>query len=249
MNSYNSAGGFMKKFIACLLAGLLVSCMSPDPRVTESSINNETFKWNYTSPLVYEDSRSTINLYPTGIQDSSFNDIYYKYAVDGDISAVKYLSENYDICFIDVINKNKSKLTFDLSKLKLVRNKKIYNFISPLDIPSRVKRLNPKGITKNVYNTVVIIAVTAAIIALCQKSHSAPSIPSFSSGPDFSINSGASGSDNKYGIFSSFFHKTKYHFSDCILESNIIQPLSNKTGIVFIKKGALGKGKTMIIYE
>jgi len=231
----------MKKFIICLLIGLQISCISADPKMTESNISNETFKWNYEKPIIYERENSVITIYLSDISGNIFSDIYYKYVVDGDVSALKYLSENYDICLINVFNKKKSAIEFDLTKLKLLKNNKSYKFISPLDIPSKVKRINPKGITKNVYNTVVIIAITAAVIALCKDSKSPPVFPTST---NFSTNS-SSGVQNDYeanGIFSNFFHKTKYKFNDCILDANTIPSLSNKSGIVFIKKGRLSNG-------
>lgn len=241
----------MKKLIACLLIGLQFNCMSADPKLTESNINDNTFKWNYDEFIKYDSDNLLITIYPSQVQDNIFNDLYYKYAVDGDVAAVKYLSENYEICFVVVYNKNKKECNFDLTKLQINNHKRSFKFISPLDMPSKIKRLNAKGITKNVYNTIVIIAITAAIIALCQKSNSIPNL-------NLPINITPNSNDStkkepndyqKYGIFSSFFHKTNYHYNDCIMDNNIVLPLSTKEGVVFIKKGCFKNKDLQLNYQ
>jgi len=246
-------GIYMKKLIACLLIGLQFNCMSADPKITETNINDNTFKWDYNKPIIYKNEDSLITIYPSKVADNIFDELYYKYVVDGNISAAKYLNDNYDVCFIVVYNKSEEELSFDLTKLKINNGKSSYKFISPLDMPLKVKRLNPKGITKNIYNTIVIIAVTAAIIALCRENKSLPNIPDISINPPSSVEKSSLAKEpnnyQKYGIFSSFFHKTEYNYTDCIIDENKISPLSTKEGILFIKKGSFKKKNLKLDYE
>jgi len=243
----------MRKLIVWSLIILHLGCISADPKETKYKVNDDSIQWNYNNPIHYENDRFLINLYLSNDTENIFTKIFYKYAVDGDKSALSYLSNNYDICLIDIHNKTNAELIIDLNKIKLLKDKISINVYSPLDIPAQIERLNPKGITKNIYNTIAAIIVTAAIIVLLsQGGAGCLSVPA---PQDSSLKSGRNEKKEekpddykKYGIFSSLFHKTDYDYDDCIIDTNIIQPVSHKSGLVFVKKGFINS-KIKIIYE
>jgi hypothetical protein len=65
----------MKKLIACLLIGLQFNCMSADPKLTESNINDKTFKWNYDEPIKYDGDNLLITIYSSQVQIMLFIDL------------------------------------------------------------------------------------------------------------------------------------------------------------------------------
>lgn len=205
---------------------LLSGCMSADPRESNLIISMGKFDWDCKHALVYETDSLRIRMVPSRDRDTIFNAIAHRYAVDRESSARSYLSDNYEVALLELKNKTRAEQIFYLDKLHLVYNDVILSPVSPVDLPSEVKRLNPKGISKNIYNSVVAITVLAAISSAL-----------FAMG-DGNMKPTGVEADVLYspGIWSSIFHKTHLSYEDLVLHKNLIGPNQSKSGIVFIPR-------------
>lgn len=200
--------------------------MSADPRESKLIVSMEKFDWDYEHALVYENDSLHIRMVPSRDRDTIFNAIARRYAVDRESSARSYLSDRYEVCLLELKNKTRAEQIFYLDKLHFVSNGVILSPVSPVDLPSEVRRVNPKGISKNIYNSVVAITVLAAISsALFAMS-------------DGNMKPTGVEADVLYspGIWSRIFHNTHFKYEDLILKKNPIGPNKSKSGIVFIPR-------------
>jgi hypothetical protein len=233
---------FMQRIISIILCILLVGCVSADPRRTNYSISISKYEWNYDNPLSFENELLAIRLIASKNSASVFDFITGRYVVMSESSAKKYLSNHYDICLIEVANKTNAEEIFYLNRLHLVYKDQDVSLISSVDLPSVVNRINPNGISKNIYNAIAIITITTAVVALVVLSHGhlplqGDSIPWPSAGPQKSDKE--SSKLEKEQLWSSLYHDTQFQYEDIIIDENPIASYSHKSGIVFIPKGKL----------
>lgn len=229
---------FMQRIISIILCILLVGCVSADPRRTNYSVSISKFEWNYDNPLSFENELLAIRLIASKNSASVFDFITGRYVVMGDSSAKKYLSNHYDICLIEVANRTNSEEIFYLNRLHLGYKDQDVSPISSVDLPSVVNRINPNGISKNIYNALAIITITTAVVALLVLSHGhAFNFLGHSAGPQKSDKE--SSKLEKEQLWSSLYHDTQFQYEDIIIDENPIASYSRKSGIVFIPKGKL----------
>jgi len=226
----------MKRNSIYMLLLLCISCVSADPGMTTCTINKDTFDWDYKNPVTFENDTFNVTMVINRNSRNIIKEIYYKYSMDGEPSAQNFLYDSYDICLIDVCNKSNAEEMFLLSRFSISGNNGSFYPLSPIDIPAEINRINPKGISKNVYNTLAVITVTAAVIVVAT---SVPTIPLPYHNESFLEKK------EKKELWSGMYHSTKYEYEDLIIDKNSIKPLSCKKGIIFIKKGAVAEGSRM----
>jgi hypothetical protein len=229
---------FMQRIISIILCILLVGCVSADPRRTNYSVSISKYEWNYDNPLSFENELLAIRLIASKNSANVFDFITGRYVVVSESSAKKYLSNHYDICLIEVANRTNAAEIFYLNRLHLVYKDQDVSPISSVDLPSVVNRINPNGISKNIYNAIAIITITTAVVALVVLSHGRFfNFPLPSAGPQKSDKE--SSKLEKEQLWSSLYHDTQFQYEDIIIDENPIASYSHKSGIVFIPKGKL----------
>ncbi len=213
--------------------------MSADPRESRLIVSMEKFDWDYKLALVYENDSLHIRMVPSRDSDTIFNAIANGYSVDKESSARSYLSDSYKVCLLELKNKTPAEQIFYLDKLHLVYEDVALSPVSPVDLPSELKRLNPKGISKNIYNSVVAITVLAAISSAL-----------FAMG-DGNMKPTGVEAEVLYspGIWSSIFHRTNLKYEDLILQKNPIGPNKSKSGIVFIPRAKYKAHEIKLLYR
>jgi hypothetical protein len=227
----------MQKIISIILVVLLTGCVSADPRKTDYSVSTSKYEWNYDKPLLFENELFAMRLITSKNSAGVFDFITDKYAVVSESSAKKYLSHHYDICLIEVANKTDAEEIFYLNGLHLLYKDQDVSPISSVDLPSAVNRLNPNGISKNIYNALAIITITTAVVAFFVLALRANlTLPA--AGPQKSDKE-SSDKLEKEELWSSLYHDTQFQCEDLIIDENPIASYSHKSGIVFIPKGKL----------
>jgi hypothetical protein len=238
----------MQKIFTIILCLLLIGCVSPDPRKKDYPISTGTYEWNYNYPLSFENELFAIRLLANKNSAGIFESIADRYAVASESSAARYLSRHYDICLLEVENKTDEEQIFYLNKLHLVYNGQNISPLSSFDVPSAVDRMNPQGISKNIYNVLVITTITAAVLGLIALT-GMEGIRGWGPGPSFGHDPPSSGSKEEE-LWSSLYHDTRFQYQDLIINENPIAPQSQKSGIVFIPKGKLKfDSRLHMVYE
>jgi hypothetical protein len=227
----------MQKIISIILCILLVGCVSADPRRTNYSVSISKYEWDYDNSLLFKNELFAIRLIASKNSAGVFDFITGRYVVTSESAAKKYLSNHYDICLIEVANRTNAEEIFYLNRLHLVYKDQDVAPISSVDLPSVVNRINPNGISKNIYNALAIITITTAVVALVVLSHGAINFPGGSAGPQTSDKE--SSKLEKEQLWSSLYHDTQFQYEDIIIDENPIASYSHKSGIVFIPKGKL----------
>ncbi len=217
----------MKRIIAVIFIILLSGCMSADPRESRFTVSKEKFGWDYGHALVLENDSFHIRLAPSRDSTGIFNSLADSYAVDKESSARRYLADTHEVCLLELKNKTQAEQIFYLDKLHLVYNDVILSPVSPVDLPAELKRVNPKGISKNIYNSAVILTVLAAISSALLVLGDGDMKPT---GVEADVLSAPD-------IWSGIFHRTHLKYEDLILQKNPIAPNKSKSGIVFIPRG------------
>jgi hypothetical protein len=218
----------MRKIISVIQIILLTGCMTADPKISNYDVSKNRFDWDYDHLLFIENNSFVISLFPSKNSDRIFDFITNRYIIDSERSAKKFLSDNYDIYLIGITNKTNAEKCFYLRNLHLKYKAEYHHPISPVDLPSEINRINPKGISKNIYNALVIITVTIAVIAIIAYA-SKGNIGSLPGGPNFDFPAGPK-------KWSAIYHGTKYKFDDLIIDENILAPNESKSGILFMPK-------------
>lgn len=239
----------MKKIISVILIISLSGCMSASPRAPECTISMEKFDWDYKNTLVFDNESFDIKLTISRSSGNIFNLIADWYAVDKESSTRRYLSDHYEVCLLEIRNKTCAQKYFYLSKLNLVNKNKAIIPISPVDLPSDIKRISPKEISKVLFVTALVIALIAAIVACCILAGNVPVAginPFPSAGDRKKEGDKAASQEEKY---SSFFHNAKIKYEDLILNKNAIAAHSGKSGIVFISKAKYKVNDCNLIYK
>lgn len=229
----------MKRIIAVIFIILLSGCMSADPRESMFTVSKEKFDWDYGRALVLENDSFHIRLVPSRDSRGIFDALADSYAVDKESSARRYLADTCEICLLELKNKTQAEQIFYLDKLYLVCRDVTISTVSPVDLPSEIRRINPKGISKNMYNSVVVITVLAAISSALITLGNENLRPS---GLEADVLSAPE-------IWSGVFHKTRLKYEDLILNQNPIGPNKSKSGIVFVSRGGCRIKNCTMIYE
>ena len=229
----------MKRIIAVIFIILLSGCMSADPRESRFTASMKEFNWDYERALDFENNTFRIRMVPSKDSGTVFDHIANSYAVDKESSARRYLFDNYDVYLLELKNKTQAEQIFYLDKLYLVCRDVTISTVSPVDLPSEIRRINPKGISKNMYNSVVVITVLAAISSALITLGNENLRPS---GLEADVLSAPE-------IWSGVFHKTRLKYEDLILNQNPIGPNKSKSGIVFVSRGGCRIKNCTMIYE
>jgi len=220
-----------------------MKCLEADLKTTNYSVNRDRFIWDMRNSVKKETSKFKISLCKSENQDSFLYEFYSRMNADGDYAALAYLNQNYDIYLMEVENKSESEEELLLKDIRFETDEKIYPIYNSYNLPKKVSRLNPKGITKNMYN----ITILAGIIAAGAVLRYVP-IPIAPMERKEEIK-GKKEVKSEKEYWSSIFHITNFRYEDIILERNLIKPSSVKKGLVFLDKLEKGERVFRIITD
>jgi hypothetical protein len=236
----------MKNKIYLIIIYLVINCIEAEPKISKETINKNDFEWDWTESIKYHDEKVQFKIF---INKNSYNvleNIFNKLNVIMPKSSIVTLLEFYDIGLLEITNKSDNNFNFELEKLHVTSRENKTSPIAPQDLVKDIQRINIKGITKNVYNTLAIVTVTTAIIGIM--------VIANTNGANISCCSGSNQQSNDKveleKFWSSFYQETTFDYQDLISSSNLIQPNSEKVGIIFLRKGLLNsKAKPSLSYQ
>lgn len=232
-----------RRFIILIYFIFICGCISADSDKTDVRINRNLFNWNMANPLKTESGHFKIEIYTNESREDLFENIFHMYVKDGDSAALNYLKRKYDVYFLQIENRSEETAEFNLSSIK-ISGECGGKFTSSWSLPNHINQVNPKGMTKNIYNTIVSTALIAGFAAMMYYLGGVPSVPGENNKKkDIPVKTLEPADKDKKEYWSSFFHNTRYHYNDLISERNLIAGKGRKAGIAFVEKNLSEKCK------
>ncbi len=224
--------------------------MTADPDRTQYQVQKENFDWGRYAVKKFEDKVFRVKIFSGDYPDDLFEELGTVFVKDGDKSAVYYLKSYYDIFLLEIENKTDLPQDFSIPRIQFIGQECKDQFATPWSLPNDVYRLNPKGITKNVYNGIVVLGLAVALAAI---SYSIPNIlmgaSSSKDKKETELTKVEPTEKEKKFYWSSLFHETKYQYNDLISQTNRIEPNSKKIGLLFLAKDSFDKCRDSLILQ
>jgi hypothetical protein len=232
----------MKNILFLLLILFFISCVSGDKNKSSISINNKQFIWDLQNQKTFENDKIRIGLIVNEKNSNIIKNIYFKYVVDSDESAINFLLTHYFFGLLTISNLTDRTIDVKLKSISLINDHKSIKILSAKQVPNDIKRFNPKGLTKNVYNSIwssvaIVISIKGGDLIL----DGLGKLYEFISG-------------NRYpdpeDFFSSLYHETNIKYNSLIFDDNKIDKKTTISGLVFINKEELTNTSDItLIYE
>jgi hypothetical protein len=143
-----------------------IGCITPDKSTTRATLQQDHLVWNSTPTAAYTSEDMDIILYLCKANDTTIKRLLYSVKVDGVESGRHYLTQHFNFGMIEITNKRPYPTTLDLSRISIRQSRNDLSPIPPADLPNRIKRINPKAITKNVHNSICFTSLIILSIGL-----------------------------------------------------------------------------------
>lgn len=250
----------MKYLPVIFLIFLSLFCIKRDKPVTILEIRNDHLYWHKDNPKKFRSKSFDINSYLNQKNQKVFENLTYSIFVDNRKAAKEYLLKRYDILYLEVNNKSNRSKNFQLSKMEVFSNGKQVGFFYPEELPEQFSRVNPKGMTKNVYNSVAVVVSIVPVLLVYLGGGMMYADADYNRMKEFqryqryvytppAIRPNRSGDFSFSRYFSSILHMNYVEYKDVFHENNEIERKAIKAGVLFLEKGVLSQEYEIVYNE